>query len=120
VAPGAPELAAGVHSGMTDRTPPREPVRVGLFETPGIQTNVPIWGIDAVEAKVFFFPEATLIYRDERYEGASYESLKVSLSSAASTRRRPSHRTRRSSAAPGALECRWSSTGFWRSRSRAG
>jgi hypothetical protein len=62
--------------------PPREPVRVGLFETPGIQTNVPIWGIDVVEAKLFFFPEAILIYRDERYEGASYESLKVLLSSA--------------------------------------
>jgi DnaJ-like protein len=62
--------------------PPREPAQVGLLETPGIRANVPIWGIDAVEAKVFFFPEAVLIYRDERYEGASYESLKVSLSCA--------------------------------------
>ncbi len=61
--------------------PPREPARVGLIETPGIRANVPIWGIDALEAKVFFFPEAVLIYRDERYEGASYESLKVSPSS---------------------------------------
>jgi hypothetical protein len=36
--------------------PPREPVRVGLLETPGIRANAPIWGIDALEAKVFFFP----------------------------------------------------------------
>ena len=63
-------------------SPPREPVRVGLLETPGIRANAPIWGIDALEAKVFFFPEAVLIYRDKRYEGASYESLKVSLSCA--------------------------------------
>jgi len=62
--------------------PPREPARVGLLETPGIRANVPIWSIDAGEAKVLFFPEAVLIYRAERYEGASYESLKVSLSSA--------------------------------------
>jgi hypothetical protein len=31
---------------------------------------------------VLFFPEAVLIYRDELYECASYESVKVSLSSA--------------------------------------
>jgi hypothetical protein len=69
-------------NGDAAQPPPREPAQVGLLETPGIRANVSIWGIDAIETKVLFFPEAVLIYRDERYEGASYESLKVSLSSA--------------------------------------
>jgi DnaJ-domain-containing protein 1 len=55
---------------------------VGLLETPGIRADVPIWGIDAGNTKVFFFPEAVLVYRHERYEGVSYESLEVALSSA--------------------------------------
>jgi hypothetical protein len=58
----------------------RTPVAVGLLETPGIRTNVPIWGIAAGDAKLFFFPEAVLIYRNERYEGVSYESVKVAFS----------------------------------------
>jgi len=62
-------------------TPAREPACVGLLETPGIRTDVPIWGIEAGDTRVFFFPEAVLIYRDERYEGVSYESLGVAISS---------------------------------------
>ena len=63
--------------------PAREPARVGLLETPGISTNVAIWGIEAGEhGTVFFFPEAVLLYRDGRYEGFSYESPKVSIDSA--------------------------------------
>ena len=62
--------------------PARQPAQVGLLETPGIRADVPIWGIDAGDAKLFFFPEAMLIYRDERYEGFSYESLEMTLSSA--------------------------------------
>jgi hypothetical protein len=57
----------------------REPARVGLLETPGIRANVPIWGIDARDKKMFFFPEGVLIYQGERYEGISYKSFKVSF-----------------------------------------
>ena len=55
----------------------REPARVGLLEIPGIRANVPIWGIDAGDGKIFFFPEGILIYRNERYDGISYKSFKV-------------------------------------------
>ena len=61
-------------------SPERTSVAVSLLETPGIRTNVPIWGIDAGDAKLFFFPEAVLIYRNERYEGVAYESVKVAFS----------------------------------------
>ena len=61
-------------------SPERTSVAVGLLETPGIRTNVPIWGIDAGDAKLFFFPEAVLIYRNERYDGVAYESVKVAFS----------------------------------------
>jgi hypothetical protein len=57
--------------------PRRELAHVGLLETPGIRADVSIWGIDAGNAKVYFFPEAVLVYRHERYEGVSYESLEV-------------------------------------------
>jgi hypothetical protein len=60
----------------------REPAHVGLLETPGIRADVPIWGIDAGNEKVYFFPDAVLVYRHERYEGVSYESLEVSIYSA--------------------------------------
>jgi len=60
----------------------REPARVGFLETPGIRANVPIWGIDAGDRKIFFFPEGALIYRGERYEGISYKSIKVDFSAA--------------------------------------
>jgi hypothetical protein len=59
----------------------REPARVGLLETPGIRANIPIWGIDAGDRKIFFFPEGALIYRGERYEGVSYKSIKVDFAS---------------------------------------
>jgi hypothetical protein len=75
-APGQRTLKAGDIS----FPPERMPARVGLLETPGIRANIPIWGIDAGERKIFFFPEAVLIYRGERYEGVSYKSFKVSFS----------------------------------------
>ncbi len=62
--------------------PERDPARVGLLEPPGIRANIPIWGIDAGDRKIFFFPEAVLIYRGERYEGVSYKSFKVDFSPA--------------------------------------
>src|SRR5215212_7818968 len=69
-------------SGYTSPPPAREPAPVGLLETPGIRADAPIWGIDAGDAKIYFFPEAVLVHQDGRYEGVDYESLAVSLSSA--------------------------------------
>jgi len=58
-------------------SPERAAARVGLIETPGIRANVPIWGIDAGDVTLFFFPEGALLYRAGRYEGVSYKVLKV-------------------------------------------
>ena len=60
--------------------PERTPVRVGRLDTPGIRASLPIWGIDAGDESLMFFPEALLVYRDDRYEGVSYRSVKVELS----------------------------------------
>ena len=62
--------------------PEREPARVGLLEPPGIRANIQIWGIDAGDRKIYFFPEGVLIYRGERYEGISYKSFKASFTPA--------------------------------------
>ena len=61
--------------------PEREAARVGLLPTPGIKTDVPIWGIGAGEGNLFFFPEGTLYFRNDRYEPVSYNALKMALSS---------------------------------------
>src|SRR5215217_9292389 len=62
-------------------SPEREPARVGLLPTPGIRTNVPIWGIEAAGGTIFFFPEGALIYKDDRYHPLTYKKLKVTFSS---------------------------------------
>jgi DnaJ-like protein len=62
-------------------SPEREPVRVGLLATPGIRADVPVWGIEAGDESLFFFPEGALIYRDDRYDPLPYNSLKVAFSS---------------------------------------
>jgi len=62
-------------------SPEREPARVGLFPTPGIKTDVPVWGIEVGEESIFFFPEGALIYREDRYDPLPYKSLKVTFSS---------------------------------------
>jgi DnaJ-domain-containing protein 1 len=59
----------------------REPARVGLLPTPGIKADVQIWGIEAGDGTIFFFPEGTLLYRNDRYEPISYKVLKMTLSS---------------------------------------
>ncbi len=59
----------------------REPARVGLLPTPGIKADVPIWGIGIGEGNLFFFPEGTLFYRNDRYEPVSYNALKMTFSS---------------------------------------
>jgi DnaJ-like protein len=60
--------------------PERTPVGVGQLDTPGIRASLPIWGIDAGDESLMFFPEALLVYSDDRYEGVSYRSVKVELS----------------------------------------
>src|SRR3712207_1239935 len=60
--------------------PERTPVTVGQLDTPGIRASVPIWVLDAGDVSLMFFPEALLVYRDDRYEGVSYRSVKVELS----------------------------------------
>src|SRR5215218_7996730 len=62
-------------------SPEREPARVGLLPTPGIKADVPVWGIEAGDESIFFFPEGALIYRDDRYDPLPYKSLKVAFSS---------------------------------------
>src|SRR5215218_5396153 len=62
-------------------SPERERARVGLLETPGIRADVPVWGIEAGEQSLFFFPEGTLLYRDDHYEPISYKSFEVAFSS---------------------------------------
>jgi hypothetical protein len=62
-------------------SPEREPARVGLFSTPGIKADVPVWGIEAGGESIFFFPEGALIYIDDRYDPLPYKSLKVAFSS---------------------------------------
>src|SRR5215203_951970 len=62
-------------------SPERKPARVGLLSTPGIKSDVPIWGIEAGDESIFFFPEGALIYIDDRYDPLPYKSLKVAFSS---------------------------------------
>ena len=59
--------------------PERDLARVGLLPTPGIKADVPVWGIEAREGTVFFFPEGALLYKNGRYEPVSYDALKVAF-----------------------------------------
>jgi hypothetical protein len=59
----------------------RNPARVGMLPTPGIKADVPVWGIEAAGGTVFFFPEGTLLYKNDRYEPVSYDALKMTISS---------------------------------------
>ena len=68
-------------AGEVAPTPEREPARVGLLPTPGIKADVPIWGIEAGDGTIFFFPEGMLLYRNDRYEPVSYDALKMTFSS---------------------------------------
>jgi len=61
--------------------PEREPAKVGLLHPPGIKADVPVWGIEAGDESIFFFPEGALIYVDDRYDPLPYKSLKVAFSS---------------------------------------
>src|SRR5215212_344312 len=68
-------------AGEVAPSPEREPARVGRLATPGIRVDMPIWGIDAGDESIFFFPEGGLIYMDDRYEPLPYKSLKMTFSS---------------------------------------
>src|SRR5215208_5339695 len=76
-----PSSARLPKAGEVAPSPEREPARVGLFPTPGIRADVPIWGIEAGDESIFFFPEGALIYMDDRYDPLPYKSLKVACSS---------------------------------------
>ena len=68
-------------TGEVAPSPEREPARVELLATPGIKADVPVWGIEAGDESIFFFPEGALVYTDDRYDPLPYNSLKVSFSS---------------------------------------
>jgi hypothetical protein len=74
------EAGGAISAGEVAPAPERTPARVDLLETPGIRANIPIWGIDIGEARLLFFPELALLYRSDRYEGVSYESVEVAFS----------------------------------------
>jgi hypothetical protein len=68
-------------AGEVAPSPERELARVGRLSTPGIKADVPVWGIEAGDVSIFFFPEGALIYREDRYDPLPYKSLKVAFSS---------------------------------------
>src|SRR5215212_5184573 len=75
-----PDSAKLPKAGEVAPSPEREPARVGLLPTPGIKADVPVWGIEAGDERIFFFPEGALIYRDDRYDPLPYKTLKVTFS----------------------------------------
>jgi hypothetical protein len=76
-----PDSARLPKTGEVASPPEREPVRVGLLPTPGLKADVPVWGIEAGDESIFFFPEGALIYMDDRYDPLPYKSLNVAFSS---------------------------------------
>src|SRR5215218_5741477 len=76
-----PDSAKLPKAGEVAPSPEREPARAGLLPTPGIRADVPVWGIEAGDERIFFFPEGALIYMDDRYDPLPYNSLKVAFSS---------------------------------------
>jgi hypothetical protein len=74
------EAGRALRAGDLAPSPERAPVRVDLLESPGIRANIPVWGMDIAEARLLFFPEVLLLYRDDRYEGFPYKSVKVAFS----------------------------------------
>jgi hypothetical protein len=69
------------NKGEVAPVPERVPASVGLLPTPGIKSDVPIWGIEAGEGSIFFFPEGILYYKNDRYEPVSYKALTMAVSS---------------------------------------
>ena len=69
-------------AGEASLTPEREPARAGILMTPGIRSDVPIWGLEAGQQSIFFFPEGALLYENDRYEPIRYDLLEVAISTA--------------------------------------
>jgi hypothetical protein len=76
-----PDTAKLPKTGEVAPSTEREPARVGLLPTPGIRADAPVWGIEAGDVSIFFFPEGALIYVDDHYDPLPYNSLKVAFSS---------------------------------------
>ncbi|CAN5780801.1 hypothetical protein BH18ACT11_BH18ACT11_15330 [soil metagenome] len=76
-----PGSARPSKAGEVAPSPDRESARIGLLPTPGIKADVPIWGIEAGDESIFFFPEGALFYRNDRYEPIPYKALKMVFSS---------------------------------------
>jgi hypothetical protein len=54
-----------------------EQARVGRVEPPFIDANIVVWGINAGNMRVLFFPDALLVFQQSRYRAVPYESLSV-------------------------------------------
>jgi hypothetical protein len=78
---GLPTSSKLPKAGEVAPFPEREAVRAGPLPTPGIKADVPIWGVEAGDGTIFFFPEGTLLYRNDRYEPVPYKALKITFSS---------------------------------------
>src|SRR5919107_489519 len=76
-----PDSAKLPKTGEVAPSPERKPAKVGLLPTPGIKADVPVWGIEVGDERIFFLPEGALIYMDDRYDPLPYNSLKVAFSS---------------------------------------
>src|SRR5215208_2449656 len=76
-----PDSAKLPKAGEVAPSPEREPAKVGLLPTPGIKADMPLWGLEAGDESIFFFPEGALILMDDRYDPLPYNSLKVTFSS---------------------------------------
>jgi DnaJ domain len=68
-------------AGEVAPSPEREPARIELLPTPGIRADVPVWGIEIGDERIYFFPEGALTYTDDRYDPLPYNSMKVAFSS---------------------------------------
>jgi hypothetical protein len=76
-----PDSAKLPKAGEVVPSPERKPTKVGLLPTPGIKSDMPVWGIEVGDESIFFFPEGALIYIDDRYDPLPYKSLEVAFSS---------------------------------------
>src|SRR5262249_29167615 len=66
---------AGASSLITRRN-----ASVGVLAPPFIETNVVIWGIDAGESKLYFFPDHLFVLQNDEYGAVSYDSLTMDFS----------------------------------------
>lgn len=58
----------------------RKQAQVKVIEPPFISTNVTIWGVEAGNTKILFFPDTALIFQQGQYQAAPYESVNISFS----------------------------------------